>query len=64
MERRRAQERDGEEWKPLRRGWCLGREPFRASLLQRVESQLGEHHSGRLRLETAAARADRTMPQG
>ena len=29
--------------------------------LQRVESQLGEHHSGRLRLETAAARADRII---
>ena len=63
MERRRAQASDGAEWQPLRRGWCLGSEPFRARLLERVESQLGEHHSGRLRLETAAAKAERIVAQ-
>ena len=63
MERRRAEESEGAEWKPLERGWCLGSEPFRAKLLERMESQLGQHHSGRLRFETAAAKAERIVAE-
>jgi len=33
METRRQAELE-EEFKPLRRGWCLGSEPFRAEILQ------------------------------
>ena len=63
MERRRAQESDGAQWRALRRGWRLGSEEFRAKLLESVEPQLGEHHSGSLRLETAAAKAERIVAE-
>lgn len=63
MERRRAEEADGEEWKELERGWCLGSEQFRTEQLERIQSQLGPHHSGRLRLETAAAKAERIIAE-
>ena len=63
MERRRAEESDAAEWKSLERGWCLGSEPFRAKLLERLESQLGQHHSGRLRFDTAAAKAERIVAE-
>jgi len=61
MERRRAEETDAPEWKPLRRGWCLGSEEFRAKLLERMEPQLGEHHSGQLRYESAEAKGERII---
>jgi hypothetical protein len=41
----------------------LGSEQFRGSQLERNESQLGPHHSGRLRLETAAANAGRIVAE-
>ena len=63
MERRRREESDGSEWKPLERGWCLGSERFRAELLERMERQLGEHHSGRLRQESSEAKAERIIAQ-
>jgi REP element-mobilizing transposase RayT len=63
MERRRTEESEGAEWKPLRRGWCLGSEPFRAKLLEGMESRLGEHHAGCLRLETAVAKAGRIVAE-
>jgi len=40
MERRRVQERDDAEWKPLERAWCLGCEEFRAKLLERIARRL------------------------
>lgn len=61
MEARRAEETDGAEWAPLRRGWCLGREEFRQQLLDRVEGKLGEHHAGALRRESAEAKAERII---
>jgi len=30
------------EWKPLRRGWCLGSAEFKAKLLEQMEGKLGE----------------------
>ena len=63
MERRRREEGDGAEWKPLERGWCLGSEEFRAKLLGLMEPQLGEHHSGKLRHQSAEAKAERIMVQ-
>ena len=63
MERRRLEEADSEEWKPLERGWCLGSKEFRTKLLERMETQLGEHHSGRLKFETAAAKAERIIAE-
>jgi hypothetical protein len=61
MERRRQEETDPRECKPLRRGWLLGSEAFRAKLLEQIEPRLGEHHSGKLRHETAEAKADRII---
>ena len=61
MEERRGQESDGREWKAVRRGWCLGGEEFRGKLLERMGPQLGEHHSGRLRAESAQLKAERII---
>jgi putative transposase len=61
MEQRRAEKTDQREWKPLKRGWCLGSEGFKAKLLERMEGKLGEHHSGRLRHESAAAKGERII---
>ncbi len=61
MEQRRAEASGGEEWKAIRRGWCLGPPEFKASLLERLEGKLGEHHSGQLRRKTAEAKAERII---
>ena len=63
MERRRREESDSRECKPLQRGWCLGSEEFRAKLLERRERQLGGRHCGRLRHESAEAKAERLIAQ-
>src|SRR4051812_46104621 len=64
MERCRA-EHDGEndQWKPLRRGWCLGTEQFRERMLALVEGQMGDHHSGELKQESAEAKAERIIAE-
>jgi putative transposase len=61
MEQRRQEKSDGSEWKSLRRGWLLGSEKFRAKLLEKMEGQLGEHHSGQLRHESAQAKGERII---
>ncbi|MEI7733776.1 MAG: hypothetical protein WCO56_29695 [Verrucomicrobiota bacterium] len=63
METMRARESDGTEWEPLRRGWCLGPETFRQELLDRMAGQLGEHHAGELRRESAEAKAERIIDE-
>jgi len=63
IEARREQEMDEAECEPLRRGWCLGSEAFRQQMLERMEGQLGEHHAGELRRESAAVRAERIIAQ-
>jgi putative transposase len=63
MEGRRAEETEATEWKPLRRGWCLGSAEFRAKLLEQMEPRLGEHHSGQLRHESAVAKGERIMAE-
>jgi hypothetical protein len=63
MEGRRRERSDESEWKPVERGWCLGSEAFRAKLLERMEPHLGEHHSGRLRQESAQAKAERIIAE-
>jgi putative transposase len=59
----RAQEEDGAQWAPLRRGWCLGSPAFREEALARMEGRLGEHHSGELRRESAQAKAERIIAE-
>ena len=46
---RRQEETDPEAHEVLRRGWCLGSSAFKREMLLRMESGLGEHHSGELR---------------
>ena len=63
IERRRGEETDAAEWGPLRRGWCLGGVGFRQEVLDLIAGQLGEHHAGGLRPESAQAKAGRIPAQ-
>ena len=58
MEARRAGEGNPQQWKAMRRGWCLGSEPFQRGLLERLQGQLGPNHSGALREQAEKARAE------
>ena len=51
LEARRADEDDPEEWKPLRRGWCLGSKEFKNDLLERIAGDLGPSHAGEIKRE-------------
>ena len=61
MEARRAEGDHEAEWKPIRRGWCLGPAEFKSSLLEQIEGKLGEHHSGEMRREGAQAKGERII---
>jgi hypothetical protein len=58
LEERRGSE-EGDEFKAVRRGWCLGGAPFREQLLGQMEGGMGEHHGGEERQETAVVVAER-----
>jgi REP element-mobilizing transposase RayT len=60
LEERRGSE-EGEEFKSVRRGWCLGGAPFREQLLEQMAGGMGEHHGGQERQETAVAVAERIV---
>jgi putative transposase len=60
MEQRRAQD-TGEEWKGLRRGWCLGGETFRRELLAQISERRGAWHYGPELVESAQAKAERLI---
>jgi REP element-mobilizing transposase RayT len=60
LEARRCRE-DGEEFKGIRRGWCLGDETFRQELLERVCAGAGEHHRADARRETMEEKARRIL---
>jgi REP element-mobilizing transposase RayT len=57
LEARRGAE-EGEEFKPIRRGWCLGEEAFQKELLAQISERLGAEHYGQERTETAEAQAE------
>jgi hypothetical protein len=61
--RRQAEDKEEEEWKPLRRGWCLGSEEFKKQMLDKIDGELGEHHSGQLKRESAEAKAERIIEE-
>lgn len=63
MEWRRG-ENAGEEFKPMKRGWCLGREEFRRELLEQVSTPAGPSHFGEAMQEAAQARAERMVKEG
>ena len=47
----------------LRQGWFVGSENFRKQMLERMDGNFGEHHSGQLRRETAEAKAERIVSE-
>jgi REP element-mobilizing transposase RayT len=62
LERRRAQE-DGEEFKAIRRGWCLGDETFRKELLENASQRATESHHAHTRRETTEDKAQRLLTE-
>ena len=49
---------EGEEFKPIRRGWCLGEEKFREELLTQMSERVGAEHYGEERAKTAETQAE------
>src|SRR6266404_5184363 len=63
MEERRQRD-EPEEWKAMRRGWCLGDEQFRKELLAQMDERMGQkYYGGAERQETAEARAERILAE-
>ena len=60
MEARRQGEQ-AQEFKAVRRGWCLGDKAFRKELLAQMKDQMGEHHYGEERVEAEEERAERLV---
>ena len=63
MEERRSQEAS-DDWKKVRRGWCLGEESFRRELLAQMDGRMGEHHYGAERQESAEEKSERMVREG
>ncbi len=61
MEARRLEEMEEEVVEVMRNGWCFGSPEFTRQMLEMTEGKLGEHHSGELRGESAAVRAERII---
>jgi len=64
MELRRAAEDNPAEIKAVRRGWYLGDLAFRKELLAQMKEQIGEHHYGEERAQTAAEQAEGIVQAG
>ena len=60
MELRRTSE-DGEEFKGIVRGWCLGSEAFRKELLAQMSQKRGPEHYGTEMRESAEQKAERIV---
>ncbi len=54
---------DGEEFNPIRRGWCFGRVAFRQKLLARMREWIGADHDGKGTTKTAVAKAERIIAE-
>lgn len=52
---------EGEEFKAIRRGWCLGKESFRQELQAEMSERMGAEHYSEERAETAAAMAQQII---
>ncbi|MDB6125158.1 MAG: hypothetical protein JWQ71_4151 [Pedosphaera sp.] len=63
VEARRHEEGSLEQYKKIRRGWCLGEPGFRKELLEQMHGQLGEHHDGPEKLESAEEKAEGIITQ-
>jgi len=64
LEERRQQEDPAGAWKPIRRGWYWGDKTFRRELLERMQGQWGEHHSGAERQESDEQKAECIIQTG
>jgi len=62
LEERRGAE-EGEEFKPIRRGWCLGEEKFRQELLAQMSERMGAEHYGEERAQKAEAKAEQIIAE-
>ena len=62
LEARRG-EAEGEEFKPIRRGWCMGEETFRQELLAQMSERMGAEHYGEERAQTAEAMAEQIIAE-
>ncbi len=60
METTRGAETD-EQWKGVRRGWCLGGRDFREDLLKALRGRVGMHHGGEERQEGEASWAEQLV---
>ncbi len=63
VEQRRAVEADA-DYRPLRRGWCLGNEAFRKELLGQMAERVGPEHYGEERHASVAEQADQIIAAG
>ena len=63
MEERRRQE-DGMEFKPIKRGWCLGDNAFRQELLEQMKVGPAGRHFGQEVVDALEARAERMTREG
>jgi len=52
-----------EEWKRVRRGWCLGDKGFRKDLLAQMSERVGESHYGAERQESGEEKAERIVAE-
>ena len=60
MEHRRAEE-EAADYRPLRRGWCLGSEEFRKELIAAAAERVGPRHYSANRQETQRDKAQRIV---
>ena len=60
LEERRGAE-EGEEFKAIRRGWCLGEKKFREELLAQMSERIGAEHYGEERAAAAEAQAEQII---
>jgi len=62
LEQRRGAE-EGDEFKPIRRGWFFGAEALKQELLAQVSEQTGAWHYGEACQESAEAKAERMVAE-
>ena len=58
-----ASQENTEDYKPLRRGWCLGDKAFRKELLGQMAERVGQSHYGGERQESGEEKAERIVAE-
>jgi putative transposase len=62
MELRRVN-KENDQWKEIRRGWCYGSDEFRKEMLERTEEGNPETLSGEIKKETGQVKAERIVKE-